>query len=114
RGVNCRVFVQDGDLSMPFPPVQLRALVREWFAPIEGPVEPLRTSLPPADFTIATHWSTAWSVRALGNARKLVYFVQDYEPAFYAAGAHAAFAEATYRLGFHGITAGRWLARELG
>ena len=38
------------------------------------------------------------------------YFVQDFEPSFYPAGSLALLAEATYRFGFHGVTAGRWLA----
>ena len=33
--------------------------------------------------------------------------------AFYPAGSEALLAEATYRFGFHGITAGRWLADRL-
>ena len=34
------------------------------------------------------------------------YLVQDFEPSFYAAGSEALMAEATYRFGFHGVTAG--------
>jgi hypothetical protein len=39
--------------------------------------------------------------------------VQDFEPSFFPAGSEALLAEATYRFGFHGITAGRWLAERL-
>jgi O-antigen biosynthesis protein len=45
-------------------------------------------------------------------ARKL-YFVQDFEPAFYPAGSEYAFAENTYKLGFTGICAGEWLKNKL-
>ena len=41
------------------------------------------------------------------------YLVQDHEPAFYPAGSAALMAEATYGFGFHGVTAGRWLAEKL-
>ncbi|MFX5839401.1 O-antigen biosynthesis protein, partial [Acinetobacter baumannii] len=41
------------------------------------------------------------------------YFVQDYEPYFFAAGAEYAWAEETYRFGFFGITAGTWLKDKL-
>ena len=41
------------------------------------------------------------------------YLVQDFEPSFYPAGSEAMLAEATYRFGFHGVTAGRWLAERL-
>src|SRR4029078_8610020 len=41
------------------------------------------------------------------------YLVQDFEPSFYPAGSEAMMAEATYRFGFHGVTAGCWLAQLL-
>ena len=41
------------------------------------------------------------------------YLVQDFEPAFHPAGSTAMMAESTYRFGFHGVTAGRWLAERL-
>jgi glycosyltransferase involved in cell wall biosynthesis len=44
---------------------------------------------------------------------KRCYFVQDFEPSFYPAGSESLLAEATYRFGFHGVTAGRWLAQLL-
>ena len=43
-------------------------------------------------------------------AGKRFYLVQDFEPWFHPPGSLAALAEATYRMGFHTITAGRWLA----
>jgi glycosyltransferase involved in cell wall biosynthesis len=109
KGITSRVYVLDGAAAMPFSNAQLRGFVHEWFAPVEASVEPLRDQLLPADFSIATHWSTAYAVKALGNARHLAYFVQDYEPLFYAASAEGVFAEATYKMGFLGIAAGAWL-----
>ena len=44
---------------------------------------------------------------------KKCYFVQDFEPSFFAPGSEWGFAEDTYRFGFHGITAGHWLADKL-
>ena len=41
------------------------------------------------------------------------YLVQDFEPSFYPAGSESLLAEATYRFGFHGVTAGRWLSELL-
>jgi glycosyltransferase involved in cell wall biosynthesis len=70
-------------------------------------------SAPPANVTIATGWQTAYYVRAFGRTRHRCYFVQDFEPWFYAAGSEAAFAENTYDFGFVGITAGNWLATKL-
>lgn len=113
KGITNRVYVIDGDMAMPYSNAQLRGFVHEWFAPVEASVEPLRDQLLPADFAIATHWSTAYAVKALGNARALAYFIQDYEPLFYAASAEGVFAERTYQMGFLGIAAGAWLGQML-
>jgi glycosyltransferase involved in cell wall biosynthesis len=58
----------------------------------------------------ATSWETAYPVLASHARGVRCYFVQDFEPWFYPAGSEALLAEATYRFGFHGVTAGRWLA----
>ncbi len=113
RGVRSRVYVQDGDAAMPYPSAQLRSLVHQWFAPIEAPVEPLRDRMLPADFAVATHWTTAWAVRAMGNALHAAYFVQDYEPLFHPTSSESIFAEQTYHFGFLGIAAGAWLGAML-
>ncbi len=39
--------------------------------------------------------------------------MQDYEPFFHPTGAASLLAENTYRMGFHGITAGKWLVSKL-
>jgi len=65
------------------------------------------------DAVFATGWETAYpSYRARSLARRF-YFVQDFEPWFTGAGTSSALAEATYRFGFRGITAGGWLERKL-
>jgi hypothetical protein len=67
-----------------------------------------------ADVWIATSWQTAHVLASRPQlAGRRMYFVQDYEPYFYAHGALYALAEDTYRFGFTGITAGAWLAEEL-
>lgn len=63
--------------------------------------------------TIATSWDTAYYVREFGNTISKFYFVQDYEPYFYAMGSEYMFAENTYKFGFRGITAGDWLKEKL-
>lgn len=65
------------------------------------------------DAIFATGWETAYpAFRSTSLARRF-YFVQDFEPWFTGAGTSSALAEATYRFGFHGITAGGWLERKL-
>ena len=67
-----------------------------------------------AHAVVATAWPTAYAVLASPAKGHRVYLVQDLEPSFYPAGGEALLAEATYRFGFHGITAGRWLVRRAG
>jgi hypothetical protein len=65
------------------------------------------------DAIFATGWETAYpAFRHPTNARRF-YFTQDFEPAFYASGSDYVLAENTYRFGFHGFSAGRWLAKKL-
>jgi glycosyltransferase involved in cell wall biosynthesis len=107
RGHRCRVYVIRGDTSQ--SPMRMQALVHAWFKPIAAPVLHLHSEMAPADATIATSWETAYVVRASAAAPVRSYFVQDFEPAFFPAGAQAQLAEDTYRFGFKAICAGRWL-----
>lgn len=66
-----------------------------------------------AHATIATAWQTAYFVRNFDNTISKFYFVQDYEPYFYAKGSDYELAENTYKFGLRGITAGDWLKNKL-
>lgn len=70
-------------------------------------------SIEPSSYLVATGWQTAYWVAKYRDARHKIYFVQDFEPAFFAAGSEYSLAENTYRLGLTGITAGPWLADKL-
>ena len=59
--------------------------------------------LPAVDLAIATSWTSAYQVLRHPRAAVRAYFVQDYEPMFFAAGTQWALAEQTYSLGFQGI-----------
>jgi len=61
-------------------------------------------TLPQADICIATLWTSAYLALKFNKTKGKFYFIQDYEPLFYPAGAIYALAEATYRFGFYGIT----------
>jgi glycosyltransferase involved in cell wall biosynthesis len=61
----------------------------------------------------ATDWSSAYPVLTTPALGKRFYLVQDFEPWFYPAGSEALLAEATYRFGFHAVTAGAWLAQRM-
>ncbi|RUX20056.1 glycosyl transferase family 1, partial [Mesorhizobium sp. M7A.F.Ca.US.011.01.1.1] len=70
-------------------------------------------SIEPCQYLVATGWQTAYWVAKYRDTAKRLYFVQDFEPAFYAHGTEYILAENTYRLGLIGITAGKWLADKL-
>lgn len=58
---------------------------------------------------MATHWSTVRVAESVKNrVGEIIYFVQDYEPSFYAMGSEHVLAEATYRKGLYAITSGIW------
>jgi glycosyltransferase involved in cell wall biosynthesis len=66
-----------------------------------------------ADIVLASSWHTAYPVLKHSGAGRKFFFVQDFEPYFSALGTEAVLAENTYRFGFTGVTAGRWLAYKL-
>ncbi len=59
--------------------------------------------LPEADVGIATLWDGAYLLDQHPRISHRAYFVQDYEPAFYAAGTLSALASHTYDLGLFGL-----------
>ena len=68
---------------------------------------------PSVQAIFATGWETAYPVFLDKSAARRFYFVQDFEPSFYPVGSESMLAENTYRFGFHGMTAGGWLAQKL-
>lgn len=111
RGHECTLYLSwpggAGDLN-----VHRRVLSRH-FPPVMAKVADADAGFAPCDVLMATGWPSAYAVRTAEVVAHRTYLVQDYEPWFYPSGSQAALATATYRFGFHGITAGRWLAQEL-
>lgn len=68
--------------------------------------------LPPAKFTFATSWITAYYLRKFQNTSLKLYFLQDFEPDFYPKGSEYDFALKTYSFGYIGVCAGGWLAEK--
>ncbi len=109
RGYSCRI-VLTGPTAYRHA-IDVRRLIRRHFLPLAAEVALGEEGFAPAEFTAATSWETAYPVRRFPLTRHRLYFVQDFEPWFYAHGSSHAFAEATYRFGFSAaITAGDWLA----
>jgi hypothetical protein len=108
------VITYDGVAAAQQPIDVVRRQVAEWFGEFHGGVYYMDDpQLPASEVAIATGWQTAYGVRAFRGAALKYYFVQDFEPSFYPSGSEAAFAEATYKFNFIGITAGGWLANLL-
>jgi hypothetical protein len=61
----------------------------------------------------ASDWATAYAAYRYAGQAKRFYFAQDFEPFFFPAGSDYVVAENSYRLGFHALTVGPWLAKKL-
>lgn len=59
--------------------------------------------LPESDISICSFWVSAYLLLKFNKTKRKYYFIQDYEPLFYAGGSTYALAESTYRFGFRGI-----------
>jgi O-antigen biosynthesis protein len=92
---------------------QHRKTVRSWWPELQADVRDTANGIEDCHALFATSWETAYPVLTSRAKAARFYLVQDFEPSFYPAGSEALLAEATYRFGFHGITAGRWLAQML-
>lgn len=65
------------------------------------------------DVIVATDWATAYAAWRYERNIPRIYWVLDFEPYFFPAGPDYVVAENSYRLGYHGITIGSWLAAKL-
>ena len=110
RGHLCSVWLYDftGQHLAEWPAV-IRADIREFFAPIEGPVYKGFADWQGADVAIATGWQTVHPTLMLDQCRARAYIVNDHEPEFYAASTEREMAEDTYRHDLHCIAASPWL-----
>jgi hypothetical protein len=75
--------------------------------------DPATGLAPGFDAIFASDWEATYAAYRYEGAAKRFYFTQDFEPAFFAAGSDYVLAENSYRLGFHGFSAGKWLADKL-
>jgi glycosyltransferase involved in cell wall biosynthesis len=88
---------------------QLRESVHAHFYPLHGAMHSYVGSINQTDVLFATHWTTVEvAMKARDAAGEIMYFVQDFEPAFAAVGTEYILAENTYRLGLYHITSGPW------
>ncbi len=111
RGHDCHIYVLYKGIRRDLE--RDRQIAAQRFPNVRAPIDDLSVEMRPADAAFATAWPTAFALRASSSPAVPFYLVQDFEPSFYAVSTNSVLAEDTYRFGFHGITAGRWLAHKL-
>ncbi len=112
QGINQRFLICGGcdaaalaeKITAAFP-----ALAGSTVRPLDS-AEAIQT-IPAADYSVATLWTTAYVLQKVRNTGLKFYFIQDWEPLFYPAGSTSAQAELTYDFGFYGIANTRTLRR---
>jgi glycosyltransferase involved in cell wall biosynthesis len=110
RGHICSVWVHDySEQSRRVPAGNLRRDIRDFFAPIDGPVYNSLDEWHGADVVLATGWQTAHPVLLLERCFAKLYVVNDHEPEFYATSAESVLAADTYRHGLPCVAGSPWL-----
>jgi glycosyltransferase involved in cell wall biosynthesis len=107
RGHACSLWVYDP--AGRHAGADVTAQVLGWFGGMAGPVRLGFADWRGADVVVATGWQTVHRTLLLEDARARAYLVQDHEVEFQPTSAESRWADETYRLGLHCITAGRWL-----
>ena len=89
-------------------------VIREWWPELRAEVRDATAGISGVDACIASSWESAHVLARRGESpMRRLYFIQDYEPYFYARGAMYALAEDSYRFGFRCIALGEMVAELL-
>lgn len=99
-----------------YPPEALdrpEHFVQRYFGMVHAPIYFWPQEIRGFDLVLATQWTTTMGFEMCDPAIPRAYFVQDFEPFFYAMGDEWLRAEATYKQGWPCITLGHWLAKHL-
>jgi|JI10StandDraft_1071094.scaffolds.fasta_scaffold112923_2 glycosyltransferase involved in cell wall biosynthesis len=110
-GHKCRIYLYTSGDTYPIELVKNE--IDSSFVVIDASLEWLDGEMAPADAIFATGWETCYPVYNQKSDAKRFYFVQDFEPYFHEMGSAYVLAENTYKFGFTGITAGKWLTHIL-
>jgi glycosyltransferase involved in cell wall biosynthesis len=88
--------------------------IRQWWPNLQAQVRDAGDGIRGVDACVASSWDTAHVLAVRGNEpMRRLYFIQDYEPYFYAHGSQHALAKDTYRFGFRCVALGEMVARLL-
>lgn len=89
---------------------RLTAVIREHWPHVQAEIRDVTAGIDGMDAVVATSWESAHLIVKYGSSpMRHLYFIQDYEPYFYARGAEYEFAAMTYRLPFRRIALGEML-----
>ncbi|WP_243844294.1 glycosyltransferase family 1 protein [Salinibacterium sp. ZJ454] len=88
-------------------------VIREWWPDLDAEVRDATRGIDGVDACVASSWNTAHVLARRGSPMRRLYFIQDYEPYFYARGAMYVLAEDSYRFGFRCIALGEMVAELL-
>lgn len=89
-------------------------VIRDWWPDLSADVRDAADGIDGVDACVASSWESAHVLaRRCGSPMRRLYFIQDYEPYFYARGAMYALAEDSYRFGFRCIALGEMVAELL-
>lgn len=110
RGHTCSVWLADyhNEMREVWPAV-LREQIREYFAPLQGPVYKGFSEWQGADVVMATGWQTVHAVLELDDCRARAIIANDHEVEFFATSTERELARDTYLHGLHCIAASPWL-----
>ncbi len=92
---------------------EIRKAINENFLPLNCPISIGIEAVPPAYFSFATNWTTAYLLKNFISTVEKCYFLQDYEPYFYPPGTDYFLADRTYSFGFRAFSGGSWIAKQL-
>jgi hypothetical protein len=89
-------------------------VIRDWWPELRATVQDAVAGIDGLDACVASSWESAHVLACRGGSpMRRLYFIQDYEPYFYARGAMYALAEDSYRFGFRSIALGEMVAQLL-
>jgi len=113
-GHRCRLYVTRDNMRFGTSD-DVAAFIAEAFFPLD--VEYISidfSTVGPCDVMVSTYWTTAYIANEnKKNTNLNVYFIQDFEPLFFAMGTDFVRALQSYRFGFHHITSGPWPLRAI-
>lgn len=91
----------------------IRRDIHKLFGPFDGEICCFTGEVDAHSHLICTQWKSAYDARNVKFAGKILYFIQDFEPMFYAVGSDFLRALTTYSMNFEMICYGKWVSAKL-